>query len=99
MPHRGKSPNGPREPSATTRREETPALEGREPLPEELTGRASGTAEDLAALFDDGSGEHMADGFRGGSDDDEEADVKHVDTNEVEGTAEVDDEEATPWGV
>ncbi len=53
----------------TTNRPETPALEGREPLPAELTGRASGTDDDLVALFDNSSGEHLTDGFRGGSQD------------------------------
>jgi hypothetical protein len=52
-----------------THRPEDPALEGRVPLPEELTGRASGTDEDLVALFDNRSDTHLADGFRGGSDD------------------------------
>jgi hypothetical protein len=56
---------------AETDRPDTPALEGGPPLPEELTGRASGTGEDLTALFDNESKEHMTDGFRGGSDDDE----------------------------
>ncbi len=36
-----------------TNRPETPALEGRTPLPEEVTGKASGTDEDLVSLFDD----------------------------------------------
>lgn len=53
----------------TTARPETPALEGREPLPAELTGRASGTDDDLVSLFGDGSDEHLTDGFRGGSQD------------------------------
>lgn len=44
-------------------------VDGIRPLPEELTGRASGTDEDLVALFDDVSDKHMTDGFRGGSDD------------------------------
>jgi hypothetical protein len=52
-----------------TNRPETPELEGREPLPAELTGRASGTDDDLVSLFDNSSGEHLADGFRGGSQD------------------------------
>ena len=54
-----------------TTRPETPELEGRAPLPEELTGKASGTDEDLVTLFDDKQGEHMADGFHGGSEDEE----------------------------
>jgi len=53
----------------STTRPETPALEGREPLPAELTGRASGTDDDLVALFRSGSDEHLTDGFRGGSED------------------------------
>lgn len=57
-----------------TRRPETPELEGRVPLPEELTGRASGTDEDLTTLFENVRGDHIADGFRGGSDDEEMAD-------------------------
>jgi hypothetical protein len=52
-----------------TRRPESPILEGRTPLPEELTGKASGTDEDLVSLFGDRETEHMTDGFRGGSDD------------------------------
>ena len=52
-----------------TNRPGTPALEGRVPLPEELTGKASGTDQDLASLFDDANGEHLADGFRSGSED------------------------------
>ena len=57
-----------------TNRPETPELEGRMPLPAELTGRASGTDEDLVVLFNDRQGEHLADGFRGGSDDEPPAD-------------------------
>lgn len=53
-----------------TDRPDTPQLEGGTPLPEELTGRASGTSEDLTALFDNESTAHLADGFRGGSADD-----------------------------
>lgn len=52
-----------------TRRAETPSLEGRVPLPEEITGRASATGEDLVELFEDETGAHLADGFRGGSED------------------------------
>lgn len=52
-----------------TNRPETPELEGRVPLPEELTGKASGTDEDLVSLFGDKEAEHLEDGFRGGSED------------------------------
>ncbi|MEO8634929.1 MAG: hypothetical protein ABI587_06595 [Gemmatimonadales bacterium] len=55
---------------AETNRPDSPELEGGAPLPEELTGRASGTNEDLTALFDNESTQHLADGFRGGSSDD-----------------------------
>ena len=41
------------------------------PLPDELTGRASKTNDDLTSLFDNDSEEHIADGFKGGSDEDE----------------------------
>jgi hypothetical protein len=50
-------------------RPESPELEGREPLPAELTGRASGTNDDLVSLFDNATNEHLSDGFRGGSED------------------------------
>ena len=53
-----------------TERPETPALEGRTPLPEEITGLAAGTDDDLVALFGNASAAHLADGFRGGSEDD-----------------------------
>jgi hypothetical protein len=55
-----------------TDRPETPDLEGLTPMEEELTGRASGTDEDLNALFDNGTPAHLTDGFRGGSADDPE---------------------------
>jgi hypothetical protein len=55
----------------TTDRPEIPELEGRVPLPEEVTGRASGTDEDLVALMGSDSADHLADGFRGGSGDEE----------------------------
>ena len=42
------------------------------PLPEELTGRASGTDETLTALFGNDSAGHLADGFRGGSNADQD---------------------------
>lgn len=66
-----------------TRRPETPELEGRIPLPEELTGRASGTDDDLVALFDNASGDHLADGFRGGSDDEDQLDDGDADLDSV----------------
>lgn len=53
-----------------TARPEAPALDGRTPLPEEITGRSAGTDDDLVALFANRSSAHLADGFRGGSDDD-----------------------------
>jgi hypothetical protein len=59
-----------------TVRPETPELEGRTPLPEELTGKASATDEDLVTLFDGEDRDHIADGFRGGSDDEPEAPCK-----------------------
>jgi hypothetical protein len=43
------------------------------PLPDELTGRASKTDDDLATLFDNDSQEHLKDGFRGGSGEEEPA--------------------------
>lgn len=52
-----------------TLRAETPSLEGRVPLPEEITGRASATGEDLVELFENPTGAHLTDGFRGGSED------------------------------
>lgn len=55
----------------STDKPEYPELEGREPLPEEITGRASGTDDDLVALFKNPDSDHLADGFRGGSDDEE----------------------------
>ncbi len=60
---------------ARTTRPDTPELEGGTPLPEELTGRASGTGESLGALFANAGAQHMADGFRGGSNDDTGSDI------------------------
>jgi hypothetical protein len=62
--------DGPHHLLAQTSRPATPELEGGTPLPEELTGRATGTREDLTSLFDDVSPAHLAYGFRGGSADD-----------------------------
>ncbi len=53
----------------TTRRPEFPELEGRTPLPEEITGRASGTSEDLVELFVNQSDKHLEDGFNDTSED------------------------------
>jgi hypothetical protein len=65
-----------------TSRPATPDLEGGTPLPEELTGRASGTGEDLTALFGNDAADHFADGFRGGSNRDRESEIpKDNDTN------------------
>jgi hypothetical protein len=58
----------------TTSRPETPEFEGRMPLPEEITGLASAGDENLVALFDNPSAAHLADGFRGGSEDDPDPD-------------------------
>ncbi len=88
MTKSSESPKDHRDAPATTRREETPALEGREPNPlkgKQLTNvRASGTDEDLATLFENESANHLRDGFRGGSDDDSETDVIKVDDASIE---------------
>ena len=55
---------------STTNRPETPELEGVVRLPEELTGRASRTDENLDTLFKNRSAKHLTDGFHGGSGDD-----------------------------
>ncbi len=60
---------------ATTTRRDRPELEGGTPLPQELTGRASGTEEDLDTLFANDAADHFADGFRGGSNDDPASDI------------------------
>ena len=39
------------------------------PLPDELTGRASKTDDELTTLFQNPDDEHVTDGFRGGSGD------------------------------
>lgn len=71
-----------------TDRPSTPVLEGGTPLPEELTGRASGTGEDLTALFNNESPAHLADGFRGGSEDEPVAESQADGSGEVEREAE-----------
>lgn len=69
--------------TATTTRRDRPELEGGTPLPQELTGRASGTEEDLGTLFANDAADHFADGFRGGSNDDPGSDIpKEPDTDE-----------------
>ena len=60
----------PREESREEERTLLPDIGGT-PLPDELTGRASKTSDDLATLFDNASEEHIKDGFRGGSGEDE----------------------------
>jgi hypothetical protein len=60
---------------AGTKRRKAPILVDGKPLPGELTGRASGTSEDLTALFAGDTAEHFADGFSGGSDDDSGSDL------------------------
>ncbi|MEO8449432.1 MAG: hypothetical protein ABI647_06565 [Gemmatimonadota bacterium] len=52
-----------------TSRPDSPDLQ-ETPLPEELTGRASKTDEDLTALFENETPDHLVDGFRGASGDD-----------------------------
>jgi hypothetical protein len=46
---------------AETSRPATPRLERGTPLPEEWTGRASATGEDLTALFDNDTAGHFTD--------------------------------------
>lgn len=58
----GDIPKDPKRVSTTLLREER--------VPEELTGRATRTGDDLTALFKNDSADHLADGFSGGSDDD-----------------------------
>jgi len=67
-----------------TNRPETPDLEGRTPLPAELTGRASARDDDLAALFDSDSAEHVTDGFRGASGDDPDDDLSGANARRVD---------------
>jgi hypothetical protein len=67
---------------AKTRRPDPAEPEAGAPLPEEVTGRASGTSDDLTALFKSDTAQHFADGFRGGSNSDPGSDlVKEVDTD------------------
>ena len=58
---------------------EDPDSRGDESQTQELTGRASGTGEDLASLFANESDEHLSDGFRSGNGDDPESDVDATD--------------------
>jgi hypothetical protein len=60
--------------NGTTDRVETPELEGQTPLPQEITGLASAGDKNLVSLFADPSAAHLADGFRGGSEDEGESD-------------------------
>jgi len=67
------------EPGEVSDHPEDHDVDGITPLPEELTGRASGTDEDLVALFGNRTDQHMADGFRGGSEDEPPADDDDLD--------------------
>ena len=58
---------------------EDPDSRGDESQTRELTGRASGTGEDLASLFANGSDEHLRDGFRSANGDDPDSDVDPTD--------------------
>lgn len=58
-----------------TSRPSTPELEGGPPMPEELTGRASKTDEDLTTLFANDGADHIEDGFKGGSNRDEDVEI------------------------
>jgi hypothetical protein len=60
---------------AGTSRLDAPLRDDDKPLPEELTGKASGTSDDLTALFKGDNAEHFADGFHGGSNDDPATDI------------------------
>ncbi len=44
-------------------------------MPEELTGRASKTDEDLTTLFQNRGADHIEDGFKGGSNRDEGVEI------------------------
>jgi hypothetical protein len=50
-------------------RPEVPADLEETPAPEELTGRAAKTEEDLSSLFENPGDDHLTDGFKGGSGD------------------------------
>lgn len=67
------------DPSEVSPHAEDRNVDGITPLPEELTGRASATDEDLVALFENRTDQHMTDGFRGGSDDEPAADDDEID--------------------
>lgn len=75
--------DGPSRPSAPTDlnigRTDDIDSKGDESRRQELTGRATGTGEDLLSLFANGSDEHLRDGFRAGNGDDPEGDVERTD--------------------
>jgi hypothetical protein len=73
------SPDAVQHERATTTQPFPSVLEGGQPAPDELTGRASTTSESLTELFRNGTAEHLADGFRGGSGDDPDSDVARDD--------------------
>ncbi|HEU5217035.1 MAG TPA: hypothetical protein VFU23_00135 [Gemmatimonadales bacterium] len=64
------APKKPVEEVPAAEQPQLPEIEGT-PLPDELTGRASKTNDDLADLFENQTEEHITDGFRGGSGEDE----------------------------
>lgn len=68
-----------------------PTAKGDGPLPEELTGRAASTEEDLVTLMANDSADHLTDGFRTGSGDDPETDVDTDDDADADDTGVVED--------
>lgn len=83
---RGRKPAGPgrtKHAPGGINRPESPALEGIEPMPEELTGLASGSGADLESLFDSDTSAHLADGFRGDADEVADPEVSEEDVRRV----------------
>ncbi|MEP7347258.1 MAG: hypothetical protein ABI877_18450 [Gemmatimonadaceae bacterium] len=89
MPRYQKSGKKGRSHVEETTRPDVPQLEGGTPLPEELTGRASATGEDLTALFANDSADHFADGFRGGSNSDPGSDLPKDDDTDPDADEDV----------
>jgi hypothetical protein len=61
-----------------------PTTRGDGPLPEEVTGRASYTGEDLVSLMANDTADHITDGFRAGNGDDPETDVDVDDDEQID---------------